>query len=68
MYNVVLGKKYQKDGQEHTRWTKVGEAYKNDKGMSIRLDVAIIQPVGESTWFNLFEKEKAPNGLSKKDE
>lgn len=67
MYNVVIGTKYQTDGQERTRWTKVGEAYKKDKGMTLRLDVAILQNAGESTWFNLFEKEKV-NGLPQKND
>lgn len=72
MYNVVIGTKYTSDGQERTRWTKVGEAYKKrDNGnayMTLRLDVAILQNAGESTWFNLFEKEKAVNGLPQKNE
>ena len=67
MYNVVIGTKYQTDGQERTRWIKVGEAYKKDKGMTLRLDVAILQNAGESTWFNLFEKEKV-NGLPQKND
>lgn len=39
-----------------------------ENGMTLRLDVAILQNPGESTWFNLFEKEKAANGLSKKND
>ena len=68
MYNVVIGSKYTTEGQERTRWTKVGEAYKKDNGMTLRLDVAILQQPGESTWFNLFEKERAANGISQKNE
>lgn len=68
MFNVVIGTKYQSDGQEKTRWTKVGEAYKSQTGYSMRLDVPVLSQPGQSTWFNLFEKEKADNGIQKKDE
>ena len=46
MYNVVIGTKYTSDGQERTRWNKVGEAYDTNNGMSLRLDVAILQQPG----------------------
>jgi hypothetical protein len=68
MYNVVLGSKYTTNGEERTRWTKVGEAYKKDKGMTLRLDVAILSKPGETTWFNLFEKEQVADGVQKKNE
>lgn len=67
MYNVVIGSKYTIDGQEKTRWTKVGEAFQNARGYSLRLDVPVLTKPAESTWFNLFEKEQN-NGVSKKDD
>lgn len=66
MYNVVIGTKYQTDGQDKTRWTKVGEAYKKSNGMTLRLDVPVLTKPGEATWFNLFEKDE--KNVQKKDE
>lgn len=69
MYNVVIGTKYLKDGQENTRWIKVGEAYNGNSGITLRLDSPIIHNAGDSTWLNLFLKEgKTENGISKKNE
>ena len=68
MYNIVIGAKYDLDGETKTRWTKVGEAFKSHKGFSIRLDVPVLTSPGQSTWFNLFEKENKQNGISEKNE
>ena len=68
MYKLVIGSKYQLDGQEKTRWTHFGYGYeKKDSNMTIRLDHSIIVPPGESIWLNLF-KEGESNGISQKNE
>jgi hypothetical protein len=68
MYKVVIGSKYQKDGEVKARWTAFGSGYEKENGnFTIRLDHTVIVPAGESVWLNMFKQENQ-NALQKKDE
>ena len=67
MYKLVIGSKYQQDGEEKTRWINYGFGYEKNPHVTIRLDHTIIVPPGESVWLNLFYEGKE-NGVQKKDE
>ena len=55
-FNVV--QKKQRPGQEKVYWHKVGSAWENERGMSIKLDsLPTANPAGE-TWVSLFEQDE----------
>jgi hypothetical protein len=59
---------YIKDGQEKTRWHKVGVVLVGDKGMSLKVESL---PIGFDGWVSFFEPKDAvvkPIGKTKFDD
>ena len=57
-YDVVQGTKYQKDGEEKTRWQKMGVAFeKEGKNLRLKLNSLPIADKNGEVWLNLFEKK-----------
>ena len=56
MFNVVQAK--QRPGQEKVYWHKVGIAFDNEKGMSIKLDSLPTANAEGETWVSLFEQDE----------
>jgi hypothetical protein len=57
-YDVVQGTKYQKDGEEKTRWQKMGVAFeKEGKITSVKLEALPIPNKDGEIWLNIFEQK-----------
>lgn len=57
-YDVVASYEYEdRNGEAKKRWTRVGVAFENDNGISVKLDAA---PVGREWdgWLRLFEPKE----------
>ena len=52
--------KYVKDGQEKTRWMKVGILLETDKGMRIKLDAIPVVTGDSGLWLSVFSKDNKP--------
>ena len=59
IFNVVQAK--QRPGQEKVYWHKVGIAFDNEKGMSIKLDSLPTPNADGETWIKLFEQDENRN-------
>lgn len=64
-YDVVQGTKYIKDGEEKTRWQKMGVAFeKEGKITSVKLEALPIPNKDGEIWLNIFEqKPREQNGM-----
>tara|TARA_R110001632_G_scaffold173850_1_gene293287 strand:- start:2471 stop:2728 length:258 start_codon:yes stop_codon:yes gene_type:complete len=64
-YDVVQGTKYFKDGEEKTRWQKIGVAFEKDgKITSVKLEALPIPNKDGEIWLNIFEqKPREVNGM-----
>ena len=64
-YDVVQGTKYIKDGEEKTRWQKMGVAFeKEGKITSVKLEALPIPNKDGEIWLNIFEqKPREVNGM-----
>jgi DNA-binding cell septation regulator SpoVG len=58
--------KYVKDGEEKTRWMKVGIALETDKGMRIKLDAIPVVSGDNGLWLSVFEKDNRQQGFREK--
>jgi hypothetical protein len=54
-YSVVCPVEYERDGEKKTRWTRLGVAVPNKKGMSVLLNA---QPLNGKVFINLSEDEE----------
>lgn len=59
-YNVVTPRKNK--NTEKTHWHKIGIAFKNNKGMSIKLESLPLPDENGEVWVNLFPQEERPTG------
>lgn len=48
--------KYIKDGEEKTRWMKVGVAIQTDKGIRLKLDAIPVVTGDNGLWLSVFEE------------
>lgn len=62
-YNVSQGK----SSDNGSRWHKIGQARKHDKGFWLRMDVMPIPNEKGEIWLNLFERMEE-DGVQKTDE
>ena len=54
-HDVCHGRKFQKDGQDKTAWTKVGAIFTNDKGqISLKLDFMPTTVDPRGLWLSIF--------------
>ena len=62
IHDVVQGSKYEKDGEEKTRWRNLGVAFeKEGKITSIKLEALPIPDKNGEVWLNIFpQKDKVP--------
>ena len=58
--------KYVKDGEEKTRWMKVGVEIETDKGRRIKLDAIPVVNSDNGLWLSVFEKDDHDKGYQKK--
>jgi hypothetical protein len=58
--------KYVKDGQEKTRWMKVGILLETDKGMRVKLDAIPVVTGDNGLWLSCFEKDEPQQGFREK--
>ena len=58
--------KYVKDGEEKTRWMKVGVEIETDKGRRIKLDTIPVVNSDNGLWLSVFEKDDHDKGYQKK--
>ena len=57
-FDVVQGTKYIKDGEEKTRWLKLGVAFEKDgKITSVKLEALPIPNKDGEIWLNIFEQK-----------
>ena len=52
--------KYIKDGEEKTRWMKVGVCLQTDKGIRIKLDAIPVVTDENGLWMSVFERDDNP--------
>lgn len=64
-YDVVVGRKYTKDGVEKTAWSKIGVAFKtkSGEGISVQLE-SIPAPADGAYRFMLFPPQPKPGQAS----
>tara|TARA_B100000965_G_scaffold176025_1_gene146822 strand:- start:3903 stop:4103 length:201 start_codon:yes stop_codon:yes gene_type:complete len=62
IYDVSQGTKYLKDGEEKTRWQRLGVAFeKEGKITSVKLEALPIPNKEGEIWLNIFpQKDKVP--------
>ena len=66
--NVATGK-YTKDGQEKTRWMKVGAVIERSSGtMAMKLDVIPLPNEKGQVWIELFEPRQSDAPKSTKED
>jgi len=56
--------KYIKDGEEKTRWMKVGILLETDKGMRLKLEAIPVVTGDNGLWLSVFEKNDQPRPTS----
>lgn len=64
IFDVVQGSKYEKDGEEKTRWRNLGVAFeKEGKISSLKLEALPLPDKNGEVWLNIFE-QKPKNSFS----
>jgi len=56
--NVVSGRRYEKDGEQKTAWTKHGVLIEKDGKQSIKLESYPLPNENGEVWLSIFDNDK----------